>query len=373
MPGKGSGGGGGKPGGDGGGSDGPLSLNGKRKDDVLIGSGYGDNIRGNDGNDILIGMGNNLPEDSETPVIDLLIGGNGDDILIGDFGTVNEDGIVTTTEDPETDGDDRLFGGNGDDALYGGGGNDDLQGGDGLDILDGGSGYDFALYSADDYSITVTPDGSGTGFDIEFTQVILGNGEIGPTLLDGKFEYAVNIEGIVGTYNNDTMTGADTSAYTLDGFVNVFNGYYGDDMITGGSGADWLDGHGDNDTIYGGGGDDVIIGNVGTDDLTGGSGADTFLYYTAYDGDDTITDFTSGEDMIDLTTLGLTAAADAADPGNGDPITDGFVFIDGNQLFIDLDGGGMGDDLNDDILLATSTGGDAFVIGDIMLDELIPV
>ena len=77
--------------------------------------------------------------------------------------------------------------------------------------------------------------------------------------------------------------------------------------------------------------------------------------------------------MIDLTALGLTAAADAADPGNGDPITDGFVFIDGNQLFVDLDGGGMGDGLNDDILLATSTGGDAFVIGDIMLDELIPV
>jgi Ca2+-binding RTX toxin-like protein len=168
------------------------------------------------------------------------------------------------------------------------------------------------------------------------------------------------------------MTGADTRDYTLDGYVNVFNGYYGDDMITGGSGADWLDGHGDNDTIDGGGGNDVIIGNVGYDTLTGGEGADTFLYYSAWDGDDIITDFESGKDKIDLTALGLTAAADAADPGSGDPIGDGFVFLsaDSKQLFVDLNGGGEGG--GDDILLATSTAATgAISLDDVIFDVLV--
>jgi Ca2+-binding RTX toxin-like protein len=383
------GGGKGKPGGGGGGDDGgggsggPLSLNGNRKGNLLIGSDYGDNIRGNDGDDTLIGMGNDL--DGGT---DLLIGGNGNDILIGDSGTV-EDPFL---EFSDTDGDDRLFGGNGNDALYGGGGNDDLQGGDGLDTLYGGSGYDFALYSADDYSITVTVDGDG--FKVEFTQVTLGNDELGPDLLHGSYEEAKNIEGIVGTYYNDIMEGADDREYKLDGFVNVFNGYYGDDMITGGSGADWLDGHGDNDTIHGGGGDDVIIGNVGFDDLWGDSGEDTFLYYSAYDGEDEIHDFSSGEDMIDLTALGLTARAAAAFEAaveadithtlTGDPIDDGFVFFsdDGTQLFVDLNGGGpddfyLDDDdneipFNDDILLATTGGGVINLVtdGDVIFDTL---
>jgi Ca2+-binding RTX toxin-like protein len=191
------------------------------------------------------------------------------------------------------------------------------------------------------------------------------------------------------------MTGADfsISAYTLDGYVNVFNGYYGDDIITGGDGADWLDGHGDNDTIHGGGGDDVIIGNVGTDHLWGDSGADTFLYYSAYDGADRIYDFKSGEDMIDLTALGLTARAAAAFEADttgtrtGDPITDGYVFFvdgdDGDELYVDLNGGGpdpydgevneSGDFIPfyDDILLATSIGGEPFQVGDIIFDELV--
>ncbi|HUS52776.1 MAG TPA: hypothetical protein VMY41_02080 [Thermohalobaculum sp.] len=182
-------------------------------------------------------------------------------------------------------------------------------------------------------------------------------------------EEAVNIEGIVGTYYDDHLEGA------LDR-VNTFNGYYGNDTIIGGDQGDWLDGHGDNDTIDGGGGDDVIVGNVGYDDLTGGMGADTFVYYSAYDGADTITDF-SGDgddgDMIDLTALGLTArAAAAAGEGNpSDPITDGFVFIDGSQLFVDLNGGGSGDGLDDDILIATTTGAIVDLANDVIFDVLV--
>lgn len=330
MPGKGQGGGNGKPPK----GDGPLSLNGNKKDNVLTGGPEDDSIWGRDGDDTLTGMGGG----------DFIHGGNQNDIVIGDSGTLGN----PTAENPLTDGDDRLFGGDGDDALYGGGGDDELQGGDGFDILDGGSGYDIALYSADDYAITVTVEGDG--FEVAFSQITQFDGTPGPTDLVGTPESALNIEGIVGTYYNDILNGADSRAFTLDGYVNVFNGYYGDDIINGGAGADWLEGHGDIDTIDGGGGDDMIAGGSGGDTLTGGSGGDTFIYRTTVDGGDTITDFDATEgDGFDLSAFQLGASVAGADP-----VDDGFVFVvNDNQLFIDLTGGGTGDLLQDDILLAT--------------------
>jgi Ca2+-binding RTX toxin-like protein len=254
------GGGGGKPdgGGDDGGSGGPLSLNGNRKGNTLIGSDYGDNIRGNDGNDTLIGMGN-----VEDDGIDLLIGGNGNDLLIGDSGDADN----PEAEDLTTDGDDRLFGGNGDDSLYGGGGNDELQGGDGDDYLDGGSGNDIAIYSSQDYSIYVEPDDEGTGFVVVFSSIdYLGSGEPGPTDTP-LVEEALNIEGIVGTYYDDYLKGSLTRS-------NWFDGYYGDDEIIGGNEADDINGGGDNDTISGLGGDDILLGGSGNDTIMPGAGKD---------------------------------------------------------------------------------------------------
>jgi len=346
--------------GGGGGDSGPLSLSGNRKDNILIGSDYGDTIRGFDGNDVLIGKGND-----KDGGIDLLIGGSGDDILIGDSGTVSD-----PTAENLSDGTDHLFGGTGDDQLYGGGGDDELQGGDGHDILDGGSGFDIALYSADDYSITVTPlpdgdsDGYSDGFNISFTQVTLGSGELGPVPIDD--EQALNTEGIVGTYYDDVMTGADLvdrdpASLSPDGFVNIFDGYYGDDILIGGSGRDCIYGGGDNDTIDGMDDDDVIAGGTGNDDLTGGGGADAFVYYSAWDGADLINDFSgvSGDgDTIDLIALNLDGGSPLANL-----IADGFIFTDGNQLFVDLDGGGagetdaMGNPIEDDVLIATFTDG----------------
>ena len=50
--------------------------------------------------------------------------------------------------------------------------------------------------------------------------------------------------------------------------------------------------------------DDWLSGGTGTDTLTGGAGADTFAYFAGH-GSDTITDFTDGEDVIDLSFLDL--------------------------------------------------------------------
>ena len=262
---------GGKGGGGSGGGEGPLTLDGGRRADTLTGAGDADTIWGRDGDDILKGMGGD----------DFIHGGNGNDIVIGDFGTltiVSDGNAIIDDDDHEIGGDDRLFGGSGNDFLYGGGGNDELQGGDGLDYLNGGDGYDIALYSADDEGIYVTPDGAG-GFVVDFG-IVTPDGDGGFTFdSDGApnlpTEHALNIEGIVGTYYNDVMYGANIGGeFSPDGFVNTFDGYYGNDIIYGGDGNDCIYGGGDDDFIYGLAGDDVLSGGSGNDMITPGTGSD---------------------------------------------------------------------------------------------------
>jgi Ca2+-binding RTX toxin-like protein len=54
----------------------------------------------------------------------------------------------------------------------------------------------------------------------------------------------------------------------------------------------------------GGSGDDTIIGNTADNRLTGGEGSDRFVF-GAVTGQDVITDFEDGFDLIDLSQTGL--------------------------------------------------------------------
>jgi Ca2+-binding RTX toxin-like protein len=75
----------------------------------------------------------------------------------------------------------------------------------------------------------------------------------------------------------------------------------GDDVGFGSQGNDSISGGLGNDTISGDAGDDSISGGLGDDFLTGGEGADTFVFEEITPGEiDTITDFTPGEDKIQL-------------------------------------------------------------------------
>jgi Ca2+-binding RTX toxin-like protein len=72
------------------------------------------------------------------------------------------------------------------------------------------------------------------------------------------------------------------------------------DELQGTDGVDQLTGLAGNDQLFGAAGDDLLSGGAGNDLLTGGTGADLFLLAIG-EGQDTIADFTLGEDMIGLT------------------------------------------------------------------------
>jgi hypothetical protein len=79
----------------------------------------------------------------------------------------------------------------------------------------------------------------------------------------------------------------------------------GNDTLRGGDAADRLSGEGGNDLILGGAGDDTLAGGSGRDTLTGDDGADLFVFRFRSDASsgsqrDSITDFTPGQDRIDL-------------------------------------------------------------------------
>lgn len=68
-----------------------------------------------------------------------------------------------------------------------------------------------------------------------------------------------------------------------------------------------LYGNAGSNKLIGGAGDDLLLGGKGKDVLSGNAGADTFVFKTGF-GSDTIKDFLSGEDHIDLSGAGKIAS-----------------------------------------------------------------
>jgi Ca2+-binding RTX toxin-like protein len=88
---------------------------------------------------------------------------------------------------------------------------------------------------------------------------------------------------------------------------DLIYGGSGNDRIDGGRGADIIYGGFGKDTICGGKGNDTIIGGFGADFLSGGRGHDSFIFLSEIDSPpcqaDTISDFESGRDRIDLSAI----------------------------------------------------------------------
>lgn len=217
-------------------------LHGTIGDDIMHGYAGDDTMSGSTGNDTLNGHSGD----------DTLRGDNGRDLLDGGYGA------------------DLLYGGAGNDLLDGNNGNDTLNGNGGQDVMQGGAGID-----------------------------ILNGGAGDDALIGGRGDDVLN-----GGAGNDELIGANVfnRDLTIDDMQEMSSGVNGPDLTpplllnpnaTDDSGADILNGGMDDDFI--------LMG--ANDTATGGAGNDIFVtmdLLTGATATATITDYTAGQDSIDV-------------------------------------------------------------------------
>jgi serralysin len=102
---------------------------------------------------------------------------------------------------------------------------------------------------------------------------------------------------------------------------------------------DYLKGNEVANVLTGNDGDDVIDGQAGADTYVGGAGYDTFVFSYIEQGD-SIVDFTTGQDMIDLTMTGVGFTFIGNNPLSG--VAGELAYANG-QLIGDVDGDGNAD------------------------------
>jgi len=264
------------------------------------------------------------------------------------IGTDENDSIEGSDGDDTLDGaggSDSLFGGNGNDTLLGGDGdgNDWLDGGAGADILNGGvggdglnTGYDTASYrdAAAAISIDLTKASSTWTGDAQ-GDVLISIEALSLTDFGDTFRGDANTNIVFGRAGNDQIFGVGGNDFLIgdegndiiqggngndvvhgDNFVRGNSdpaGVAGDDNLQGNAGDDVLYGDGGNDRMAGGIGNDTLVGGLGGDFLVGNAGADIFQYTAVEESQnvlinganqrDQISDFTQGEDKIDLSAI----------------------------------------------------------------------
>jgi Ca2+-binding RTX toxin-like protein len=198
----------------------------------------------------------------------------------------------------ESDGSFLVYGSRGVDTLKGGAQGDSFvfifgRFGPG-DRIDGGGGYD-VVYLRGNYNVDFrSADYSGAFTNVESLQLHSATDTTHAGGDGSEFDYHLiwsdsMLAGGVMTINGGRLTAPesvyfDGSAET-DGRFRIFGGA-----------AD--------DTLIGGTGNDILYGGLGADSLRGNGGADTFAYYNPADSSagafDTIADFLSGTDKLDL-------------------------------------------------------------------------
>ncbi|NUB43993.1 hypothetical protein GEU84_006345 [Fertoebacter nigrum] len=289
---------------------------GDQFDVVQLGTEAGDFIDQSDAGAIdyyiNAGMGNDTVE-----------GGRGNDFLVGGAG------------------DDVLIGGRGQDSFIGGGGADTILGEDGVDTLI----YNVVTDGADQVNLgggndIVNVGGPGiTQVRLSFTSAEVGNGNArdGNAMLNQDGGLAVRLQaedamgaltGSVARLDDEGMIFFSTTAGLKFDVRDLVSGVARGDMfdvvhlgigssevinvaaqstdyyVNAGMGNDTIIGGSGNDFLVGGAGNDRINTREGDDSIIGGSGEDVFIF-SAMPGNDTLFDFVSGTDKIDLIAFGI--------------------------------------------------------------------
>jgi len=227
---------------------------------IIVGTPLANTLSGTYANDLIQGLGSN----------DRLLGLGGDDRLEGGAGddTLNGGG-----------GNDRLYGGPGNDSLNGGAGNDRLYGSAGDDTLNGGSGNDLVY--------------GGRGHD-RFNGDTTGNDSYSGGGGRDTVDYSASSDGVSVNLLSSAPQ-AVSAASGNDRLISI------EDLI----GSDF------NDSLTGNAGNNRLNGGDGNDTLSGGAGVDRFVFSSAPGAAnlDTLTDFVSGTDIIELSATVFSAYA----------------------------------------------------------------
>ncbi|MBD2248310.1 calcium-binding protein [Nostoc sp. FACHB-888] len=241
-----------------------LNILGTQDDDLIVGS---------NGNDTLSTGGGN----------DTIDGGLGDDLLSVYLSNTNEgEGITTTFNATSNIGSitagtngvsykniERLdiFGTDYDDLIVGSNGNDTISTRLGNDTIDGGLGDDVLSVNYNDYN----------------PNDVTGDGKI----ISSTFNATTNI-GLI-------TVGTDGVSYKNIEQLNISGTLY-DDLIVGSNG---------NDTLKGYSGNDILTGSKGNDTLIGEYGTDTFSFNSFNEGVDSIDDFNTTNELIQVSAAGF--------------------------------------------------------------------
>jgi VCBS repeat-containing protein len=133
----------------------------------------------------------------------------------------------------------------------------------------------------------------------------------GSVVHESRLPLAFGHDGVAGEGNRIIHGVAGDDTLNGTGLVDVIYGGSGNDTIRGTGGDDTIYGGSGSDTINGNNGNDTIVGGYDGDQLTGSKDDDIFVYLSAIDSNstqfDTIIDFTSGEDKINLAAFGALA------------------------------------------------------------------
>ncbi|WP_081500870.1 Ig-like domain-containing protein [Bradyrhizobium liaoningense] len=246
--------------------------------------------------------------------LDVKVIANDGEFIVSDTFTLN----ITPVDDVITNGNvgGTVTGTAGNDLIDGQGGSDLINAGNGNDKITGGTGADFVNAGAGDDTIIAT---IGDGIDVYF-------GGTGVDTLDMSRMTAPLTINLAG-FASSTQTGLDV----LNSIENAVGGS-GNDTISGNGLANVLDGRAGNDTMNGGQGADILIGGTGNDTMNGGAGSDTFVFAPGF-GNDRIQGFDAnpagGQDFLDVTAFGISAADFAMRIAIADVGADTLVTVDG--------------------------------------------
>jgi Ca2+-binding RTX toxin-like protein len=340
-----------------------INLSGNELDNTLYGNAGDNGLLGNAGNDVLIGYAGNDTLNGGAGN-DVMAGGLGDDIYIVDsvgddiaeyanegrdivyasvsYGLAAGASIEQLLADPAigaaainltgnelantiqgNGGANVLSGGGGADTLIAFAGDDTLNGGTGADVMVGGIGND--VYIVDNSGDEIV-ELDGEGLDSAYASV----------------SYALSSSARVERLLVDAASG--TAPINLTG--NLYS-----TVLQGGTGNNILTGDRSSDTLFGFAGDDTLIGGWGNNTLYGGAGNDVFAMTAPQNANDTIMDFTRGEDRISLLgtafnnlPVGALAASSFTNFGTAPTTSNPTIVYDAatGALYFDADGNGAG-------------------------------